>query len=107
MKSDANHKIGSLPLSLKPLLWGLKWDDLNIEEDIQDIVSSVVNEGTLDQWRWLVETYGEEKIRQVLQNRLATEFHPESRRLAQLIFSVPSFLHERKLNKYQGMKGGV
>ena len=97
MKVNENKKTGDLPLSLKPLLWGLKWDDLNIEEDMQDIVSSVINEGTMDQWKWLVKTYGEEKIRQVLQNRLATEFHPESRRLAQLIFSVPSFLHERKL----------
>ena len=97
MKSNVSGKTEQLPPSLKPLLWGLKWDDLNVEEDAQDIVSSVINEGTMDQWKWLVKTYGEEKIRQVLQNRLATEFHPESRRLAQLIFSVPSFLHERKL----------
>jgi hypothetical protein len=98
MKSAENEKSQRLPLSLKPLLWGLKWDDLKIDEDIQDIVTGVINEGTMDQWKWLVETYGKEKIRQVLQERLATEFHPESRHLAQLLFSIPSFRHERRLS---------
>ena|ERR1035441_3472475 len=93
-KNSINER---LPSSLRPLLWGLKWEDLNLEQDVQDIILNVVNEGNMDQWGWLVKTYGKEKIRQVLQSRLSTEFHPESRHLAQLIFSVPSFQHERKV----------
>jgi hypothetical protein len=98
MKNNKNLTAKRIPPSLRPLLWGLKWENLNLEQDAQDIIGSVVNEGNMDQWRWLVKTYGKEKIRQVLKNRLFTEFHPESRRLAQLIFSMPSFQHERKLS---------
>jgi hypothetical protein len=98
MINNKNSTDERLPLSLRPLLWGLKWENLNLEQDAQDIISSVVNEGTIDQWRWLIKTYGKEKIRRVLESRLFTEFHPESRHLAQLVFSVPSFQHERKLS---------
>ena len=97
MPNNPTLKNKALPASLRPLLWGLKWEKLDPEQDAQDIISNVVNEGTLDQWRWIIETYGKERIRGILQNRLFTEFHPESRRLAELIFSVQSFRHERKL----------
>ena len=45
----------NIPKSLRPLTWGLKWDSLNLEEDKEDIIVNVVNEGTLDQWKWLAK----------------------------------------------------
>lgn len=82
-----------LPESFKPLLWSLKWEEVDINEDKEDIIIAAVNEGTLDHWRWIIETYGKDEIRRVLARRLETEFHPESRNLAKIIFSVPGFKH--------------
>lgn len=65
-------------------------------EDKEDIIVSAVNEGTLDHWRWIVNAYGKETIRKVLERRLVTEFHPESRNLAKIIFSVSNFRHARE-----------
>jgi len=80
----------------RPFLWWAKWEDIDIKEDKEDIIVSAINEGTLDHWRWLINTYGKETIRKVLEKRLATEFHPESRSLAKLIFSISNFQHARK-----------
>ena len=83
------------PAHFHPLLWSLRWDDIDIDEDKEDIIVNTINEGTLDQWRWLMNTYGRDIVREVLQNRLATEFHPESRHLAQALFSLHSFRNAR------------
>jgi hypothetical protein len=77
------------PAIFKPLLWSLRWDTLDIQEDKDDIIVNAVNEGTLAHWRWLIETYGKDTIRRVLARRLASEFHPESLNLAKIIFSLP------------------
>lgn len=85
------------PASFRPLLWSLKWKDIDVDEDKEDIIVGVINEGSLDEWRWLIKTYGKDAIRRVLQERLATEFHPESRNLAELIFSIPHFRYARRI----------
>ena len=84
------------PEIFRPFIWWTKWEDLDINEDKQDIIMSVVNEGTLDHWRWIINAYGKQEIRKILQKRLVTEFHPESLNLARLIFSISDFRHARR-----------
>ena len=84
-----------LPFSFRPLLWSLRWEDIDIDKDKEDIIVNIINEGTLDQWRWIINAYGREMIRRVLEKRLETEFHPESRNLAKLIFLLSHFRHAR------------
>ena len=89
------QEIQQPPEMFRPLLWGLKWNAVDVEKDKEDIIVAAINEGTLAHWRWLVETYGKDTIRRVLEGRLETEFHPESRNLAQVIFSIPHLRHAR------------
>lgn len=94
MKNPRKSK--SLPASFRPLLWSLKWGRLSIEKDKEDIILNTINDGTLEQWRWLRDTYGRNTIRKVLQRRLASEFHPESRNLARVVFDVTTFPYARR-----------
>ena len=89
------HKNAKLPEMFKPLLWGLRFEDLDIQKDREDIIVNAVNEGKLAHWRWIIQTYGKEEIRQVLARRLETEFHPESLNLAKLVFSLSPLRHAR------------
>ncbi len=95
MKTSDIHNSLNLPESFRPLLWSLKWEDVDIQKDKADIILAAINEGALEHWRWVIKTYGREVIREILMKRLATEFHPESRNLAQVIFDVPAFSHAR------------
>jgi hypothetical protein len=96
MKRKTTVSKKQLPLIFRPLLWWARWSDLDAQEDKEDIIVSVVNEGSLSHWRWLIGIYGKDTIRKVLENRLATEFHPESRNLAKAIFSLSGFRHARE-----------
>lgn len=84
-----------LPASFKPLLWWLDWGALDVQRDGEDIIVSTLNEGSVDQWRWIRETYGDRKIKAILKTRLATEFHPESVSLARLVFGIKHFRNAR------------
>lgn len=88
-------KHNNIPESFRPLLWGLKWDELDINEDKVDIIISVVNGGRISDWKWLLLTYGNNVIRDVLEKRLVSELYPESRNLAKIFFGVNSFRHAR------------
>lgn len=93
-KNQRTHK--RPPVVFRPLLWSLDWNKIDVARDKEDIVVNTVNEGTLDEWRWLIKTYGKKTIHDVLARRLATEFHPESRNLAKLIFNIRSFRNARR-----------
>lgn len=84
-----------LPASFRPLLWSFRWEDIDIERDKEDIIVNTINEGTLDQWRWIIDMYGREAIRGILEGRMETEFHPESRRLAEIVFLLSRLRHAR------------
>ena len=95
MQQTQTKKIQQPPETFRPLLWSLRWKDIDIDEDKEDIVVNTINEGSLDQWRWLIRTYGKDTVRNILERRLATEFHPESRNLAKIIFLFSHFRHAR------------
>lgn len=79
----------------RPLLWSLRWETVDIDTDKADIIVNTINEGTLAHWHWIQNIYGNDTIRRILKKRLASEFHPESLRLAQVIFNVPLLRYAR------------
>ena len=95
MKLTEEKKLQQPPESFRSLLWSLRWSDIDINEDKEDIVVNTINEGSLEQWRWLITTYGKDGVRRVLQERLISEFHPESGNLAKIVFSLSNFRHVR------------
>lgn len=93
-KAESQNKFG-LPESFKPLLWSFRWEAMDPEKNKDDIIVNTVNEGTLAHWRWIVERYGRETIREVLAKRLISEFHPESLNLAKVFFNLPPLRYAR------------
>lgn len=96
-----------LPQSFRPLLWSLRWQDLDVDEDKHDIIVNTINDGTMEQWRWLAQTYGAQMIRDVAKEHLPTEFHPESRNLAKVLFNVTQFHAPRSINSRGAGFGGA
>lgn len=96
MKRAKQTKTVKLPVSFRPILWSLRWKELDIDRDKEDIIMAALNEGTLIQWKWIASHYGKQKIRHVLEHRLASELHPESLQLARIAFGVKNIQYARK-----------
>ena len=80
-----------LPEMFRPILWSYRFQDIDSELHQEDIIINTINYGRLEHWRWMIEHYGKEKIRSILERGLVTEFDRHSRNLAKLVFSVSSF----------------
>jgi hypothetical protein len=76
------------PETLRPLLWSYDFSRIDLEGHRKMIIVQVLNYGTFNQWRWLIETYGREAVPAVLQQIPATEIKPRTRRLVALVFGI-------------------
>jgi hypothetical protein len=76
------------PIFLKPLLWSYNFSKIDLNNDRKLIIISVINYGSLKEWRWLKEQYGKEEIKNTLKAIQATEIKPRARRLASLLFNI-------------------
>jgi hypothetical protein len=84
-----------LPEMFRPLLWGLKWDALDVRKDERTIILAAVMNGRLEHLRWIIDVYGKSEIGRVLSQCLVTEVHAGARNLARVLFGVTDFKHAR------------
>lgn len=96
MKHKAKKPAARLPEMFRPILWSYRFEDLDPDQHKSEIIVQTINHGSLKHWRWIIEQYGKETIHKVLESRLVTEFNPESRNLAQLLFNLDHFRYARR-----------
>jgi hypothetical protein len=78
----------TLPETFRPLLWSYDFSHIDPLIHKKTIIVQALNYGTLAHWRWLVQSYGREGVRDVLTHVPASEIKPRSLRLASLVFGV-------------------
>jgi hypothetical protein len=81
----------TLPETFRPLLWSYDFSRIDPLKHKKTIILQALNYGTLAHWRWLVQSYGREGVRDVLTHVPASEIKPRSLRLASLVFGVERF----------------
>ena len=56
----------TLPETFRPLLWSYDFSRIDPLKHKKTIILQALNYGTLAHWRWLVQSYGREGVRDVL-----------------------------------------
>ncbi len=77
-----------LPPLIERLFWDANLKHVSIDLQRDFIIERVLNMGTLADWRWLVDTYGDKVISERCEKMPALgreNLRPESRRLASLL----------------------
>ena len=67
--------------------WDVNLDALDERKNERFIISRLLNYGRLDDWRWLVRTYGKHRISAILRSDARLGLREPARRLANIIFS--------------------
>jgi hypothetical protein len=80
-----------LPETFRPLLWSYDFNRMDPERNRKTIIVQAINYGILAHWRWLVQRYGRDALRQLLTAVPATGLRPQARQLASLIFGIERF----------------
>jgi hypothetical protein len=81
----------TLPETFRTLLWSYDFSRIDPLKHKKTIIVQALNYGTLAHWRWLVQCYGCEGVRNVLTHIPASEIKPRSLRLASLVFGIERF----------------
>ena len=81
----------TLPDTFRTLLWSHDFSQIDPVRHKKTIIVQTLNYGTLDQWRWLIKSYGREGVREVLVQISASELKPRALRLAALVFRTNRF----------------
>lgn len=61
-----------LPAHLAPLFWNRDFDALDVTNDANVIIERILIFGELEDWRWLVNTYGLGQIKQWVADNIDT-----------------------------------
>ena len=85
-----------MPEVFRPLFWSYRFLDLDTRADAKTIIVQLVNYGTLAHWKWLVDQYGRQQIKRVLESIPATEIKPRTRTLAGLLFSITNWRYAQR-----------
>lgn len=82
-----------LPEFFKPILWSYDFPTIDSEKNKKVIIVNTINYGDLEHWHWLMQYYGKEAVRDVLEQIPSSEMRPRALRLATAIFSIKNFNH--------------
>ena len=73
----------------RPLLWSYVFAEIDPDIHAKEIIVSAINYGDLKHWRWLIQYYGLERVRQVITTVPVTEFRARVVKLVGFLFEIP------------------
>lgn len=77
-----------LPKDFKPLLWSYKFSRIDPEEDIERIIINTVNYGNWRHWQWIINYYGEKRVKKIIENTPKSEFRERALKLISLLLKI-------------------
>lgn len=76
-----------LPLVAQKYFWDVNPHTLDVRKHERFIISRLLNYGRLAEWRWLIHTYGKNRLSTILQSDSRLAVRQSVRRLAEIVFS--------------------
>ncbi len=77
-----------LPKDFKYLLWSYDFSKIDPEEDIETIIINTINYGNWEHWQWLINYYGQERVKEIIKDTPITEFRERAFKLASLLLKI-------------------
>ena len=88
-----------LPEFFSPLLWSYDFSSIDLERDKQRIVINTINYGQWKHWQWIVNYYGEENIKQFIEDTPISEFRPRALKLISILLGIKDLKYESRSDK--------
>jgi|CryGeyStandDraft_7_1057128.scaffolds.fasta_scaffold27849_5 hypothetical protein len=92
-----------LPESFRWLLWSYRFSEIDPKEHKKTIIVNTLNYGDLDQWRWLIKTYGRKQLKGLIESLPASEFRKPVVILLSLLLGV-KFKYASRSDKIRAEK---
>lgn len=77
-----------LPKDFKYLFWSYDFSKIDPEEDIERIIINTVNYGNWRHWQWLINYYGQKRVKEIIKNTPVSEFRERALKLISLLLKI-------------------
>lgn len=77
-----------IPDFVKPCLWSYDLSKMDLDEDKQSIIFSVLNNGSEKACRWLISTYPRDTIKKIIEDSISSSWDRKSLKLWSIIFET-------------------
>jgi len=104
MSKVTTNKKQKLPEDFRWLMWSYKFDKVNPDKDRERIIVNTVNYGLWNHWRWIFHYYGKERLKRIILNLPASEFHKESLKLVSLLLGIKKMKYALRSDKIREAK---
>jgi len=95
-----------LPENFKSVMWGYNFKKINPEENYERIIINTLNYGRWEQWCWLANYYGINKLKKIIQEIPESEFRNyRALRLISLILGIKKMKYATRGVKIKAMGG--
>lgn len=91
MKEETISTDKYIPEYFKPILWSYDIRHMDSMKAKRTIIVHAINYGDIKHWRWLIQYYGKDVVREVLEIIPITSLRHRVRKLAALVFEVKKF----------------
>ena len=80
--------MSKIPVFFKPLLWSYKFSEISLKEDIERIIINTINYGDWIHWQWIINYYGRNKVKKIIENTPSSEFRQRAFKLILLLLRI-------------------
>ena len=94
----------TLPEFFLPLLWAYDFALIDLERDKKRIIINTINYGQWKHWQWIVNYYGEESIKQFIEDTPVSEFRPRALKLASILLEIKNLKYASRSDKLKKAK---
>ena len=77
-----------IPEWFQKLYWWGNSSKIDARRNQRVVVVQTINQGNLDQWKWLVQTYGKNELREMIRNIPVSEFRRGALKLISLLLGI-------------------
>ena len=97
--------MAKLPQDFKKLFWSYDYSLIDSDKHQKVVITSLLNYGDLNHWRWLIRTYGKDKLKRLLTAIPTTEFRKPVLILLSLLLNINKFKYVSRSDKIKAKKG--
>lgn len=103
MKTE--NKDSKLPSFFKPILWSYDFSKVDPVETMERIIINTINYGDWQHWQWIINHYGKNKVKRIIEDTPASEFRKGSLRLISLLLGIKKMKYASRGVKIRAEKG--
>ncbi|HEY4509923.1 MAG TPA: hypothetical protein VJC15_02985 [Candidatus Paceibacterota bacterium] len=83
-----NQRPRDIPKWFRKFYWWGDASKVDLERDTKTIIVQLINHGAWSHWKWLVQTYGKEKLKNIIREIPTSEFRSSALKLISLLLGI-------------------